>query len=103
MPMSPVLRSFMRSPPMRLAQVAVGVLLLTIGPIIGGPLIPGPFGILSAAAGLALILRNSPWARRRYIVFKRRYPRWGHWTEVALRRRPLRQKAQQADQPADAR
>ena len=93
----------MRSPPMRLVQVVAGVLLLTLGPIIGGPLIPGPFGVISAAAGLALVLRNSAWARRRYVMFKRRHPKWGHWTEVALRRRPLRQPAQQADQPADAR
>ena len=85
---------FMRSPTMRMAQLLAGGLLMTLGPLIGGPL-PGPIGILAFAAGLALVLRNSPWARRRYVLFKRRHPRWGHWADVALRRRPWR-KAQAA-------
>ena len=79
----------LRSPAMRTAQFVVGVILMILGPLIGGPL-PGPLGIVAFAAGLALVLRNSPWARRRYVMFKRRHPRWGHWADVALRRRPWR-------------
>lgn len=91
MPMTlpPSLALFMRRPAMRMLQLVAGALLMTLGPAIGGPL-PGPFGIVSFAAGLTLVLRNSAWARRRYAMFKRRHPRWGHWTDVALRRRPWR-------------
>lgn len=94
-------RRLLHSPPMRRVQLVAGVLLMIFGPLIGGPL-PGPLGIIGFATGLALVLRNSLWARRRYIMFRRRHPRWGHWTEVALRRRPLRHKAKQADKPANA-
>jgi hypothetical protein len=87
---------FMRRPAMRMAQLVAGVLLMTLGPLIGGPL-PGPLGIISFAAGLALVLRSSRWARRRYVMFKRRHPRWGHWTEVALRRRSWRRQPATAD------
>lgn len=95
------IRRFMRSPAMRRVQLVIGVILLIFGPIIGGPL-PGPGGVIGFAAGLALVLRNSAWARRRYIMFRRRHPKWGHWTEVALRRRPLRQRLKQASEAADA-
>jgi hypothetical protein len=90
------LRLFMRRPAMRMAQLVAGVLLMTLGPLIGGPL-PGPLGIVAFAAGLALVLRSSAWARRRYVLFKRRHPRWGHWTEVALRRRSWRRRPAAAE------
>lgn len=80
-------------PSMRTAQFGLGVMLMTVGPLILGPL-PGPGGIVALAAGLTLVLRNSAWARRRYVRFKRRHPRWGHWTDVALRRRPWRRAAE---------
>ncbi len=83
----------MCSPPMRKAQLVVGVLLMTVGPLLLGPM-PGPGGIVAFAAGLTLLLRNSSWARRRYVLFQRRHPRWGHWTDVALRRRPWRRAAE---------
>jgi len=93
----------MRTPPMRAATLAVGALLMILGPLLGGPL-PGPFGILAFAAGLALVLRASPWARRRYVAFRHRHPRWGRWTELALRRRRrLRQPVQQANEAPRAR
>ena len=82
----------LRHPAMRTTQLVAGVMLMILGPLIGGPL-PGPLGIVAFAAGLALVLRNSPWARRRYVMFKRRHPRWGHWADVALRRRAWRRAA----------
>lgn len=57
----------------RWAQLIIGWLLLVLGPLIGGPF-PGPFGIIGFVAGLILVLRNSRWARRRFIRLKRRYP-----------------------------
>ncbi len=92
----------MRSRPVRLAQLTLGVILMTFGPLIGWPL-PGPFGFLSFGLGLALVLRNSRWARRRYTVLKRRYPKAGSWTDWALRRKvKSRKPEEQAHELADA-
>jgi len=56
--------------------------------------IPGPGGIIVAGVGLALVLKTSVWARRRYVLFTRWQPKvfgrrfWpGRWTDLALRRR----------------
>lgn len=76
----------MRSEPMRRMQIGLGVVLLILGPLIGGPL-PGPLGVIGFAVGLALVLRNSLRARRRYVIYKRRYPRIGYWFDVGLRRK----------------
>lgn len=83
------IRPFLHSRPMRLTQLGIGWVLLVLAPLIGGPL-PGPLGILGFAAGLALVLRNSHWARRRYVRLKQRYPKLGHWGDVGLRRRRRR-------------
>lgn len=69
-------------------QLVAGFLLIIFAPIIGGPILPGPFGFLGFALGLALVLRHSRMARRIYIRFKRRWPHWGRWTDWGLRRGP---------------
>ena len=90
------------SEPMRLTQLAVGWILMIVGPLIGGPL-PGPLGFIFFGAGLALVLRNSRWARRRYTMLKKRYPKVGGWSDWALRRRVKSgQTKQQPDDGADA-
>jgi hypothetical protein len=38
-------------------------------------------------AGLALVLKTSMWAKRRYVRFKRWQPKAGRWADWALRRR----------------
>jgi hypothetical protein len=86
-------RRLMRSPPMRTAQFGLGTILVTFGPPILGPTTPGPFGTMAFAAGLVLMLRNSRWARRRYVVLKKRHPRFGRYAELALRRRRSRHPA----------
>lgn len=80
-------RRLMRSPPMRMLQVGVGAMLVIFGPLLLGPTTPGPFGTLAFAGGLVLMLRNSRWARRRYVTLKRRHPKFGRYSEIALRRR----------------
>jgi len=50
-----------------------------------GPL-PGPGGIILFVAGAAMILRNSAWAKRRYVHLKRRWPRFGHRCDHIMRR-----------------
>lgn len=93
MPSPSPFRRFMRSPPMRMLQVGVGAILVIFGPLILGPTTPGPFGTLAFAGGLVLMLRNSRWARRRYVILKRRHPKFGHYAEIALRRRRKRVEA----------
>lgn len=93
MPSPSPLRRFMRSPPMRLLQVGVGAILVIFGPLLLGPTTPGPFGTLAFAGGLVLMLRNSRWARRRYVILKRRHPKFGRYAEIALRRRRKRAEA----------
>jgi hypothetical protein len=62
----------------------LGVLLMIAGVIIG-PL-PGPGFIILFPVGLMLALQNSAWAKRRYVRFKRRHPRYGDWTDRVMRR-----------------
>ena len=76
-----------RSLARRGAEITAGVMLMILSPIIGGPLIPGPFGFIGSAIGLALVLRNSHGARKRYVAFKRRHPKIAHWVDMGLRRR----------------
>ena len=63
----------------------LGFLLILISPIIGA--IPGPGFIIVFPVGLALVLQNSRWAKKRYVDFKRRFPQYGQWTDWAMRRR----------------
>lgn len=78
-------RRFIDNPVVEWAMFAVGVLLLIVSPLVGA--IPGPGGLIVAGIGLALILRTSMWAKRRYVRFKRWQPKAGRWTDWALRRR----------------
>ena len=80
----------------RYTAISVGVVLLLAAPIIGPPA-PGPLGIVMIAAGLTLILRSSATARRRYVRFKRRYPKTGKWVDVGLRRHRRPHRRQEAD------
>ena len=78
-------RQFIDHPMVEWALFVLGVLLIIIG-IITGP-IPGPGGIFFAAPGLALVLKTSLWAKRRYVHFKRWQPKAGRWADWGLRRR----------------
>jgi len=78
------LRQFFGLPPVRTALFILGLLLMVATPAVA--ILPGPGGIFVFAAGLALALRNSEWAKRRYVRFKRWQPRAGAWTDWGLRR-----------------
>lgn len=101
MPAPTAFRRLMRSPPMRWLQMAVGIVLVVLGPAVLGPTTPGPFGTMAFAGGLVLILRNSRWARRRYVKLKRQHPRFGRFAELALRR-SRKKSVQPAHKPAHA-
>ncbi|WP_240309570.1 MULTISPECIES: hypothetical protein [Sphingomonas] len=78
------MRDFFASRPARMALFVFGLLLMALTPFVA--VLPGPGGIFVFAAGLALTLRNSEWAKRRYVQFKRWQPRAGHWADWGLRR-----------------
>lgn len=83
------LEVLIRSEPFRVFQLFLGLLLMLLAPIIGIPT-PGPLGIFIFAFGLALVLRNSAWARRRYVRYTRRYPRVQKAVNFGLRRKSKR-------------
>lgn len=68
----------------RFALFVTGLLLMVIGVLIG-PL-PGPGFLIVFPLGLMLALQNSLWAKRRYVRFKLRHPRYGAWTDRVMRR-----------------
>lgn len=76
---------------------ALGWLLLVAAIPVG--LLPGPGGVFVFAAGLALILEASPWAKRVYARAGRRWPRLGRWMDWGLRR-PSAKRRIARDKPA---
>ena len=68
----------------RLALFVLGVLLILISPIIG--VLPGPGFLILFPVGLMLCLQNSAWAKRVYVRFKWRHPRYAAWTDRVMRR-----------------
>jgi hypothetical protein len=67
-----------------------GLLLMLVSPALG--VLPGPGGIVVFAAGLALTLKYSEWAKRKYVAFKRQHPRKGAWADWGLRRSSARRR-----------
>ena len=77
----------------RLARIllfSVGVVLLLLTLPIGA--LPGPGGLFVFAAGMALVLQNSDWAKRQYVRFKRWQPKAGAWMDWGLRRRSAKRR-----------
>ncbi len=68
----------------RLALFVLGIVLMIVAVIIG-PL-PGPGFLIVFPVGLMLCLQNSAWAKRIYVRFKRRHPRYAGWTDRIMRR-----------------
>ena len=81
-----------RKKPILLRQVLffAGILLIIVSPLVGA--IPGPGGVFVFAAGLALTLQNSEWAKRLYVKFKRRHPNKGRWADWGMRRTSARRR-----------
>jgi hypothetical protein len=95
-PTSPVMfsrenwRSFIDHPVVEWSIFVVGVILILLSPAAG--IIPGPGGIFVFAIGLAMVLKTSMWAKRRYVRFKRWQPKAGRWADWGLRRRSARRR-----------
>jgi hypothetical protein len=70
----------------RLLFVAVGWVLITGGVVLA--LLPGHLGVPLLAIGLILVLRNSYKAKRQFIHWQRRHPRFVHPVRRLIRREP---------------
>ena len=68
----------------------LGIVLIIVSPLVGA--IPGPGGVIVFAAGLALVLKNSEWAKRQYVRFKRSHPNKGRWADWGMRRASARRR-----------
>lgn len=66
-------------------QIILGVLLLPVAGIVG-VISPAPIGIVIFGAGVALVFRNSRWARRRYLFHTRHHPRVRRAVDFGLMR-----------------
>jgi hypothetical protein len=88
------LRALNANETIRVAQLVVGVLLVMVTPLVG--VLPGPGGVVVFGFGLGLILRNSAWAKRRYVTFKRKRPKMGGWADWGLRRKSAKRREQKA-------
>lgn len=73
---------------LRIVFLILGLAIVLVGMILG-PL-PGPLGLPIIAVGLVIILRNSPWARRLYVRYNRRWPKWFHLPNKVIRPRRKR-------------
>ena len=77
-------RRFFDHPVVEWSILIIGVILMILSPLAG--VLPGPGGIFVFAIGLAMVLRTSMWAKRRYVHFKRWQPKAARWTDWGLRR-----------------
>ena len=90
-------RTFIDHPVVEWTMFVIGLLLLfVVAPLVGA--IPGPGGVVVAGIGLAMVLKTSMWAKRRYVHFKRWKPKAGSWTDWALRRRSARRRRKLQEQ-----
>jgi hypothetical protein len=71
---------------LRLLLTLIGVVIALLGVLIA-PL-PGPLGLPVTVVGLMLVLRNSFWARRRFVRMQHRHPRWLFPLRRLLRKDP---------------
>lgn len=90
MPLARRYKAARRNPTVRLVLFLLGCLILAVSPAVG--VIPGPGGVIVAAAGLTLMLQNSRWAKRQYVRFKRWQPKAGSWCDWGLRRASARRR-----------
>ena len=84
---------------LRILGLVAGWSLIVLSAPVGA--LPGPGGVIVFAAGAALVLRNSAWAKRRYVLLKRRWPRAGHTCDRVMRRASARRRRAIAEERGD--
>ncbi len=92
-------RTFIDHPVTEWGIFVVGAILMILSPLAG--VVPGPGGIFVFAIGLAMVLKTSMWAKRRYVHFKRWQPKAGRLADWGLRRRSAkrREEIRKANEP----
>lgn len=65
--------------------IILGWALMIAAPLIGW--LPGPGGLILFPIGLALVLKNSLWAKRRYARLSKLHPEYGEWASWAMKRK----------------
>lgn len=85
---------------LRLFFLVLGIMLMLLAPVVG--VLPGPGGVILMAGGLALTLKNSNWAKRLYVRFKQRWPKYGSWADWSLRRRSHFRRLKRKEQAGEA-
>ena len=94
-------RWFIDHPVTEWSIFGIGVVLIILSPLAG--VIPGPGGLFVFAIGLAMVLKTSMWAKRRYVRFKRWQPKAGRWADWGLRRQSAkRREAMRKERKIDA-
>lgn len=83
-------RTIIDHPVVEWGILIVGIILIILSPLAG--VIPGPGGLIVFGIGLAMVLKTSMWAKRRYVRFKRWQPKAGRWTDWGLRRKSARRR-----------
>jgi hypothetical protein len=81
---------FIDHPVVEWSILVIGVLLMVAAIPVGA--LPGPGGIFVFAAGLAMVLKTSMWAKRHYVRFKSWQPKAGRWVDWGLRRRSFKRR-----------
>ena len=87
-------RAIRQNPAARLALLVFGCVLMISAPLVG--ILPGPGGTVVFAIGLGLVLQTSLWARRQYVIFKRKRPKMGGWADWGLRRQSPKRRVERA-------
>ncbi|MBB5685161.1 hypothetical protein [Sphingobium boeckii] len=83
-------KQWLASERFRYALFLIGCLLIILAPVVG--IFPGPGGIIFFGVGAGLVLKNSLWAKKRYVAFKKRHPRYGSWADWSLRRQSAKRR-----------
>jgi hypothetical protein len=83
-------RAFVDHPITEWSIFVIGLVLMILSPLAG--VVPGPGGIFVFAIGLAMVLKTSMWAKRRYVHFKRWQPKAGRLTDWGLRRQSAKRR-----------
>jgi hypothetical protein len=83
-----------RHPALNAVMFVSGGLLILATPLVA--LLPGPGGVFTFAAGLALLLRTSQVARKRFARAKRRFPKTGDLVDRGMRRTSARRRRERA-------
>ncbi|WP_181883592.1 hypothetical protein [Sphingorhabdus pulchriflava] len=66
-------------------MIVLGWFLMILAPLIGW--LPGPGGLILFPIGLALVLKNSRWAKKQFAHQAKRHPEYGEWANWAMRRK----------------